>query len=486
MTEDLCFSSARELASRIRKGELSPVTVVDAYLERIDELNDELNAYVTVLPEQARSEAKEAEAAVENNSDLGPLHGVPVAIKDLNDVAGVTTTFGSPALADYVPDTDDTAVERLRDAGAIVLGKTNTPEFGRKTVTDNPVFGESRNPWDTSKVTGGSSGGSAAAVAAGLAPVALGTDAAGSIRIPSSACGVVGFMPDFGRVPFGPVRADAFENELPYTFTGPITRTVGDAALLLDVMAGRDSADPYSIPRPTESYRSALDGTLDGLEIGYAPEFGDFEVASAVESTVGDGLDQLAAAGASVSTVELSFENDWETRHEALERLLQARYVGLYRNVARDFDVDLLTTEEPITPEVRSRIRKGIELDTETLATARRVRTETFDAIRSAFDDVDVLVTPTLGRTAFDLTEDAPTVDGTAVHSMHGWTLTWPLNLSGHPACSVPVGTVDGLPVGMQVIGRRHDDRSVMKSCAAMEAVLNWQAMYPPSRTISQ
>jgi len=480
MSEALCYRSATELAAGIRSGDLLPVTVVEAFLDRIDELNDELTAYATVRREAALAEAEAAAGEIDDGAVRGPLHGVPVAIKDLRRVADVRTTFGSPAFADHVPDGDDTVVERLTAAGAIVLGKTNTPEFGRKTVTENPVFGASRNPWDASKVTGGSSGGSAAAVAAGLAPVALGSDAAGSIRIPSAACGVVGFMPDFGRVPFGPVRADAFENDLPYTFLGPIARTTEDVALVMDVIAGPDAADPFSLPERAESYDARLDRELAALEIGYDPRFGDFEVAADVTATVEDALAALERAGADVTRVDVPFEEDWETRHDALETLLQARYVGLYRNLERDHGVDLLGTDEPITPEVRSRIETGLDVDAADLAAARRVRTAVLDAVTEAVCEADVLVTPTLGRTAFDVGTDAPTVDGAGVHPMHGWTLTWPLNLSGHPACSVPAGLSEGLPVGLQVVGPRGSDAAVLSAAAAMETELDWTANYPP------
>lgn len=480
----LCYTPATTLAAEIRRGDRSPVDVVDAFLDRIERVNPEINAYVTVCTESAREAAMEAERAVERGDDLGPLHGVPVAIKDLNRVAGVRTTFGSPAFADHVPEHDDVVVSRLREAGAIILGKTNTPEFGRKTMTDNPVFGASGNPWDPSRTTGGSSGGSAAAVAAGLAPIALGSDAAGSIRIPSSACGVFGLMPDFGRVPEGPVRSDAFENVLPYTFLGPITRTVSDAALMLEAIAGPDTSDPYGLPTPTDSYPEAADAGLDlaDLRIGYSSNFGGFAVSDTVAETIESSLERLSAAGATVEELDVPFEGSWEERHDAIEWILQSRYVGLYENLKRDSDVDLLTIDEPITPEVRSRIRAGLELDTTTLATARRRRTAVYDAVSEALEDVDVLVTPTLGRTAFGLDVENPTVNGDPVHPIHGWTLTWPLNLSGHPAASLPVGfDGDGLPVGMQVIGDRLADREVVAASAAMEEAIPWADAYPPA-----
>ncbi|WP_129114727.1 amidase [Halegenticoccus tardaugens] len=481
MTTDICDASAEELAASIRVGEVSPVAVVDAFLDRIDRIDSRINAYATVCDEAARKAARSAERAVERGDALGPLHGVPVAIKDLTRVRGVRTTFGSAAFTEHVPDRDDTVVARLREAGAIVLGKTNTPEFGRKTVTDNLVFGSTGNPWDPTKTTGGSSGGSAAAVAAGLTPLALGSDAAGSIRIPASACGVFGLVPDFGRVPEGPTRADAFETALPCSFLGPIARSVGDAALMLDVLAGPHPADPYCLPTPSARYRDALGAPISDLRIGYSANFGGFRVTEEVRAAVEGALDRVAAAGATVETADLDFDGTWEDRHEALERILQTRYVGLYENLRRDAGVDLLNDDLDVTPEVTSRIRAGLSLGAQEIAAAGRTRTAVFDEIQRAFSGYDVLATPTLSRTAFDRDEDAPTVDGRPVHPMHGWTLTWPLNLSGNPAGSIPVGlSDDDLPIGMQVIGPRLDDRGVVSACAAIERALTWDGTRPP------
>ncbi|QLG63415.1 amidase [Halorarum salinum] len=481
MTGGVPYASARSIADGVRTGELSPVDVVETYLDRIERFNPDLNALVTVSAESAREAAAEAERAVERGDDLGPLHGVPVAIKDLNRTRGVRTTFGSTAFADNVPEEDDTVVARLREAGAVVVGKTNTPEFGRKTVTDNPLFGASANPWDLDRTTGGSSGGSAAAVAAGLVPLALGSDAAGSIRIPSSACGVFGLLPDFGRVPDGPDRPDAFENVLPYTFLGPIARTVGDAALMLDVMAGPDVGEPYGLPAPEGSYLDALDAPVSDLTIGYSPTFGGFQVDPAVRDAVEDALDALSAAGATVTELDLSFADSWDDRHDALEWILQQRYVGLYENLKRTASVDLLDADREITPEVVSRIEAGLDLDAGTMAAARRRRTAVYETVQRGLEGVDVLATPTLSRTAPELGTTDPTVDGEPVHPMHGWTLTWPLNLSGNPAGSIPVGFDDGLPVGMQLVGDRLDDRTVVAACAAVERELPWIGSYPPA-----
>ncbi|WP_227379899.1 amidase [Haladaptatus halobius] len=482
MSDDLCFTPATELADRIQTGDLSPVTVIDAFLDRIDRINDHLTAYVTVCEESARSEAVLAEQAVERGDKLGPLHGIPIAIKDLTRVNGVRTTFGSPSFAEYIPTADDTVVTRLRDAGAIILGKTNTPEFGRKTVTENPVFGASTNPWDLTRTTGGSSGGSAAAVAAGLAPLALGSDAAGSIRIPSSACGVYGLMPDFGRVPHGSSNVDAYENSLPYTYLGPIARTVGDAALMMDVITGPDSNDPFSLPETNTSYRDSLEEEISNLSIGYSIDFGESVISTEVQSAVESALERLSQTSAIVEAANISFEGTWEERHDALELILQSRYVGLYENLKRDPDIDLLADDTEVTPEVRSRIQKGLQIGTRELAEARRVRTSIFREIQEAVSHFDILATPTLGRTAFELDTDHPTVDGVTVHPMHGWTLTWLLNLSGNPAASVPIGFSDeGLPIGMQLIGSRFDDQTVLMASSFVEQTLPWDGFYPPT-----
>lgn len=482
MTTDICFRSASRLAAEIRAGILSPVTIIDAFLKRIKLIDKDINAYTTVCASEARSAAEVAAKAVDRCDSLGPLHGVPVAIKDLSRVRGVRTTFGSSVFAEYIPDVDDIVVNRLREAGAIILGKTNTPEFGRKTVTDNPVFGQTNNPWDLSRTVGGSSGGSAAAVAAGLAPIALGSDAAGSVRIPSSACGVVGMVPDFGRVPVGPTRSDAFENQLPYTFYGPITRTVKDAALMLDVIVGPHQTDPHCLPAPSKSYRSALGSNISEFQIGYSSEFDGFTVGNEVHNTVTETIDTLVNAGADIAEIAINSNVSWDERHEALERILQTRYVGLYEEIKRNQGIDLLTTELPITSEVRSRIRKGLKLTMTELAHARQYRTVVYDEIQDALEEYDILITPTLGRTPFTHDTDDVLIDGESVHNMHGWTLTWPMNLSGNPAGSVPIGFAsNGLPVGLQVIGPRHADRAVVRACGALENILSWRDSYPPT-----
>src|SRR3954454_19519979 len=264
---ELCFTPATELAPAIAARELSPVELVDAVLERIEELQPRLNAFCLLRADEARLEAREAERAKE---PLGPLHGIPISIKDLTSTKGIRTTFGSKAYADNVPEVDATFVTRLREAGAILLGKTNTPEFGNKGVTDSPLHGTTANPWSLDRTAGGSSGGAAAAVAAGLGPLAEGSDGAGSIRIPASLCGVVGFKPSFGRVPMHPSR----EYWSHRTHNGPLTRTVADTALMTAVMAGDDDRDPMSITSDLEEFvpLPASYRPLAGRKVRWSPD----------------------------------------------------------------------------------------------------------------------------------------------------------------------------------------------------------------------
>ncbi len=477
MSTELTYTPATELVARIRRGTLSPVTLLEACLERIDALDDEINAFVTVRDDDALAEAERAEAAVESGEPIGPLHGIPVAIKDLTQVAGVRTTYGSTLFSENVSETDDPLVERLRAAGAIVIGKTNTPEFGRKPMTVNEVAGATANPWNTTRTAGGSSGGSAAALAAGMVPIAQGSDAAGSIRIPASACGVYGLMPDFGRVPLGS-RPDAFVNTHPYTFVGPMTRSVEDAALVLDVIAGPHPDEPFSLPERSGQYVESVRAGVDDLEIAYSPDLGVCAVDSAVQDVVADAADGFREAGATVDRIGSGFD-DWETPHDAIETLLQDRYLGLYDNLRRDEGIDLLDRREEVTAEVISRIEKALELTPLDVRRAERDRTVAFDAINDIFEEYDVLVTPTLGMAPFEKETKPTSIAGESIDPLHGWALTWPLNLTGHPAASVPAGFVDGLPVGLQIVAPRGRDDRVLAASAAFERVRPWS--YPPN-----
>jgi len=498
------FAPATALAGRIRVGDLSPVDLVEACLERIAARNERTNAFVTVREEAARREAREAEQSVGAGEELGALHGLPVAVKDLTDTAGTRTTYGSVPLADYVPERDDPVVARLRDAGAIVLGKTNTSEFGHVATTHNQLFGATGTPFDPSKTAGGSSGGSAAAVADGLAALGQGTDAGGSVRIPASACGVYGFKPTFGRVPRG-TRPDAFLDTLPFWHTGSLTRTVGDAALMLDATAGQHPRDPFSVPAgvpdevPTEAhdeahgkphdeenrgYRGALDRSVEGLRAAYSPDLGVFPVDGRVRDVVGDAVDAFRDAGMTVERADPDLDDVWDDARDAALTIFQARTAAVAATSEEAFGVDLREHREALSPVFAAMVERGNDHSAVDLSRANAARTRAFDRLQDCFAAYDLLVTPTLAVPPFAVNRYGPEeIEGEPVDRYTGWYLTQPFNWSGHPAASLPAGTVDGLPVGLQLAGRRHADATVLAASAAFERERPWDDCYPPGET---
>ena len=485
MSEELYYTPGVELAARIRRRDLSPVEVVEAFLERIEARNGELNAYVTVLGEEAREAARGAERDVGSGGPLGSLHGVPVAIKDLFDYkAGVRNTYGLKPMAGYVPDRDATYVRRLEEAGAIVLGKTNTPEFGHRGTTDNLIFGPTSTPFAPGKNAGGSSGGSAAAVAAGLAPIAQGTDGGGSIRIPASFCGVYGFKATFGRVAAA-TRPDAFLSHTPFTHSGPLSRTVEDAALMLGVMAGPDPRDPFSLPDDGADYLAATRRSIAGLRIAYNPNFDVFPVEEGVRAVVGGAVRAFEAAGAHVEEAVVGLTHPQQELCAIWIRQVGVRYAEISENFKKN-GVDLLGEHrDDLTPQLVQILERGQRMSALDYKLDEVVRSEVFDAVQDLFERYDLLVTPTLAVPPFDNATDGNTVgpsrvNGEEVDPLLGWCLTYPINFTGHPAASVPAGFTDeGLPVGMQLVGRRFADEVVLAASAAFERVKPWHSSYP-------
>lgn len=481
MSVDRCHTSAAVLAERVREGDLSPTTLVDAYLDRIAARNDVTNAYVTIIEDEARERAREAERAVENGDDLGPLHGVPIALKDLHGMkSGVRHTFGSVPFADHVPETDAIVVERLERAGAIVLGKTNTPEFGHAGTTDNELFGATGTPFDPGKTAGGSSGGSAAAVADGLAAMAQGSDVGGSLRIPASACGVVGLKPSFGRIAHAP-RPDGFGTHTPFATVGPMARTVEDVALMLDVCAGPDPRDPFSLPAPDESYRTATETGIEDLRVAYSPDLSRFAVDEHVRRIVDGAVEAFEDAGTTVEDVEIGGPEMGDLRY-AFTSAFTVKFATLAATLKDAYGVDLLGEHrDEVTPELVRLMEMGQGFDTVEYNRTDVIRTSFYDAIEDVLEESHVLVTPTLAVPPFGIDESAPsTIDGETVNPLTDWLLTWPFNLTGHPTASIPAGFTDeGLPVGMQVVGRRLDEHSVLAASAAFERVRPWHEEYP-------
>jgi len=467
--EDICYLTAATAAALIRAGEISPVEVVDAVVRRIDDLNPRLNAYCLVLGDQARAQAQEAEKAVRRGDPLGPLHGVPIAIKDNMMLAGVLHSNGSRLLRANIAKEDTPAVARVKAAGAIIVGRTNTPEFAWRGSTDNRLYGETRNPWDLGRTPGGSSGGAGAAVAAGLAPLALGSDGAGSIRIPSSFCGIFGLKPSFGRVPFYPSPGPAELN----ASLGPMTRTVGDAALLLDVIAGPDERDRFSLAADRGSFAAALDGTVQGLRIAWSPDLGHIPVEPGVAKIAMDGAQTFADLGCVVEAPDLGLPDP----APILQTLYAANQAGSH---GRRPPSELAEMD----PGLVALIEEGRRLTAVDLGQMAIARAAYWNAMCRVLERYDLLMTPTISVAPFELGIVGPrTVAGKPVIHL-GWTLCYPFNLTGQPAATVPCGfTNDGLPVGLQIVGRRFADAMVLRAAAAFEGARPWIHHRPPVKS---
>ena len=477
---DIHKLSAAGMARRIRDRQLSPTEVVEDLLDRIDARNDRTNAFVTVTEDRAREAAREAERAIEDGQPLGPLHGVPVAIKDLDNVAGVPTTFGSRLFADHVADEDDPFVTRLTDAGAIVIGKTNTPEFGLGCTTDNLVVGPTGTPFDPEKVAGGSSGGAGAALAERLVPLAQGSDTGGSIRTPASFCGVFGLKPSFGRVP-RTGRPNAFGDLAPFSHTGPMARTVEDAALMLDVMAGPHPADPFSLPDEGTNYAAATRRSINDTKIAYSPDLGTYPIAPEVRDVVDEAADVLANTDATIDRADPDLGRDQDEILDAFYAFAKVNWESLFDNLEDQHGFDFQGEDrEKLRPITVETIFESDPVTTREYKRADVVRSDVYDGIVEILDEYDILVTPTLAVAPFEHGEYPTEIDGTGIEPLRGWLLTQPFNFSGHPVASVPAGfTDDGLPVGMQIIGRRHADADVLAASAAFEREQPWHDAYP-------
>lgn len=468
---DLCYASATELARRIRSREVSPVEVVEAVLSRIEAVNPPLNAWTVVLGDRAREAARRAESAVMRREPLGPLHGIPVSIKDLIFTRGIRTTFGSELHADFVPDRDAPGVARLLAAGAIIVGKTTTPEFGWKAVTDSRLFGITRNCWNRELTPSGSSGGAAVAVATGMGPIALGSDGGGSIRTPAACCGIVGLKPSFGRVAIDPLLGwEALDYRLEHH--GPLTRTVADATLMLDVIAGPSASDPTSLPEEGTSFSEALHGEIRGLHVAWSPGFNG----AVVDPTVRAVVEPAARAFATdLGCVVDDVAPDLAPLHQAYQIL---------------FAADVAAALGDRLPEAASRLDRGlvrvIEIgQTVTAVQYSRLRAEVYRAaalLGSFFERYDLMLTPTFPVPSFRVGLDWPReIAGQKVHPLGILAFTYPFDLTGQPAISVPAGfTPDGLPVGLQIVGRRFADATVLRAAAALESARPWAARRPP------
>jgi amidase len=447
----LTRKSAVELAAMMRSGAVSPVEVLDAHLAAIARINPKLNAIVTLAADSARAAARRAEAAIMAGEPLGPLHGLPLGIKDVTHTAGIRTTFGSPLFKDFVPDEDAEVVRRLKAAGAIVLAKTNTPDFATGANTVNPVFGATRNPWNCALSPAGSSGGSAVAVATGMLPLAQGTDFGCSIRIPAAFCGIVGIRPTPGLTPNHPMPL-AWD---PGQVHGPLARSAEDAALMLDAMVGFSRLSPISVAPPWRSAREAVAATVDarGLRIAYAPDIAGIGVDAEIDTICRDAARRLRDAGASVE--EIAFDaSDGRDPYHAWRG---AWMVGWhFANLAR---------RDAFGENLRGNIERGLTVTTLDLGAAEATRIKVFHRFRMLFERFDLLLTPAAPVKPYPVELNFPTeINGRSFEHYIDWIApAFLVTLVSLPAGSVPAGkTGDGLPVGLQIVAPRFEEPLIL------------------------
>lgn len=474
---DLHWWTARDLVAAVARRELSAREVVAAHLERIGAVNDQVNAIVSLRPEEEvlrEAEAADARAAAPGTV-IGPLHGLPIAIKDLEETAGIRTTFGSKAFADHVPKRDAPLVARLRAAGAIVIGKTNTPELGAGSHTFNEVFGTTRNPYDLTRSAGGSSGGAGAALATGMLPIADGSDHGGSIRNPASFNNVVGLRPTPGLVPDPGATGDVWDVA---AVVGPLARTVGDLALMLTAIAGPDPRDPLSAGHDAPGAFAPADlapAELRGLRVAWCPDVGGLPVDPAVRAVLDEARDRFAAEGAQVE--EISLADVGAAADLAFETL---RAVGFARLVLEELPA---AARAQLKDTIIWNAEQGRALDGLTVARAQAARGTVFRRISALLKDYDVLVAPAAQVVPFDAGIEYPThVDGLEMPHYLGWMRACSrLTVSAHPIAAVPGGfTPEGLPVGLQLLGAYRGDRRLLQIAAAWEAATGYAKRRPP------
>ncbi|GGH87714.1 amidase/aspartyl-tRNA(Asn)/glutamyl-tRNA(Gln) amidotransferase subunit A [Pullulanibacillus pueri] len=459
--------TAVELLSHYKKKSLSPVDVVDQLFEKIHEVNPSLNAFVTLNEDEARSLAQEAEEKYKNDEAVRPLEGIPIAIKDLTHTKGIRTTYGSPLFKDYIPDRDATVVKRLKDAGAIIMGKTNTPEFGYKGTTDNPLFGPTRNPWDLETNAGGSSGGSAAAVSAGLVPIAEGSDGGGSIRIPAALCGIYGFKPSYGRMPHDNHLGGIFGSHEPFLHSGTLTRSVEDAALMYDIMKGFTTTDPFVIPDNGLSAFERLNQMETKPKIGWTLDFGMYEVDEDVAAIFMETIDRLSEAGFEVQAAEFDMKKDIREYIEYFEQLWTVGLAASCQKMAEEHP-------EAFSEGLLKMIERGKQLSAIQFKALEKDRAYYWHLYQSLWEKYDILLSPTLATPAFQYDWDGPpTINGKKIKADSDWVMTQIYNITGFPAISLPAGlTPHGLPVGVQAATQRLEDEQLLQFARYFETHL--------------
>ncbi|WP_019972201.1 amidase [Mycobacterium sp. 141] len=469
-SDELCWVPAIDLAQMIRSGEVTPTDVAEQVVARIEAVNPDLNAYCDFNRDKVLDDAEELTRLQRAGGDLGPLHGVPYSIKDLTAVAGLALTFGLEPLKDNIPDRDAAVVTRMREAGGLFLGKTNTIESGYHCgSTDNHLYGPTHNPWKHGLIAGGSSGGAAAAVAAGLGQLAEGSDGAGSVRSPSSLCGIVGLKPSGGRIP----QSILGVRYSPWVYHGPMTRTVTDNALMLSVLAGPDPSDPTSLPADDVDYVAELAKDISGWRIAYSPDLGYARVDEEIASICRSAVAAFAELGATVT----EDTPPWEDPIDAMWNGLWVPGIGSGH--------DLLDWDEQrghVDDNLIALMHELEQLPALEVARADVFRGGMWDAFAAFMTNYDLLVTPTLAEAAFPITQFTPDqlVGDTLRRQVMAWVLTFPFNMMTTPAISVPAGfTADGRPVGLQITARPHADAAVLRAAANFERARPWADRRP-------
>jgi Asp-tRNA(Asn)/Glu-tRNA(Gln) amidotransferase A subunit family amidase len=453
----LSWTPAIELARRIKQRELSPLELLDSVLARVEAHDGAFHSFLTLDADRARAAARRAEAAPTD----GLLHGLPVSIKDLEPTAGLRTTYGSKFFENNVPDLDGAVTTRVKAAGGIVFGKTNTPNYGHKDMCDNLLGPACRNPWNTERTSGASSGGAAAAAAAGFGPLHHGSDGAGSIRIPACLCGVFGLKPSYGRIAYWP-NNDFWATR---SHNGPITRTVRDAALMLSALAGPDPRDPYTIDQPPVDYVAACDGDLKGLRVAWSEDFGYAKVDPDVRRVAAAAAARFEELGCHVEAVDPAWDDPAPIGRTAWYASMLARHGARYRERPEWFE-----------PSMAAQIEGAMKFSGQDVYAAQILRSEFYNRATDFMSRYDLLLTPQMPRTAWRWDEPAPMVEGVPCPDIFDrLPFTFPFNLTGWPAASVPCGVGDdGLPIGLQIVGNWHQDALVLRAAAAFEAIQPW------------
>ncbi len=465
---EICFLTATELTRRIRAKDLSAREVMATHLAQIERVNPRVNAVITLLAEQAMDQATSADEALVHGKEMGLLHGLPVAHKDLHLTKGIRTTFGSPIFQDFVPDQDALIVERLKKAGAITIGKTNTPEFGAGSQTYNEVFGETPNPYDTTKTCGGSSGGAAVALACGMLPIADGSDLGGSLRNPANFCNVVGFRSSPGRVPIWPDLVGWF----PLMIHGPMARTVQDTALMLSTIAGPDPRAPIAIAEPGSLFRRSLARDFKGVRVAWSRDLGGLPVDPRVTAVI-DGQRQVFE---SLGCVTEEGEPDFSDADEAFRVWRAWRFELAFAEL-------LQTHREQMKDTVIWNIEEGIKVSGPQIGQAERKRTELYHRVREFMDTYEFLILPVNQVPPFDIQQRYVTeINGIKMDTYLDWMKScYYITVTGLPAISVPCGfTAEGLPVGVQIVGRHQDDWGVLQLAWAFEQATGFWQQRPP------